>query len=88
MIITDGRKTVEITIRRWNGNGYDPDCSADYFEVGGLPYNEESGAYTVDDVDYCIDMANSVEGACGMCDDITDEIVRDEDMTVFVTVMD
>ena len=25
MKITDGKKTVEIKIQRWNGSGYDPD---------------------------------------------------------------
>lgn len=25
MKLTDGKKTVEIKIQRWNGSGYDPD---------------------------------------------------------------
>jgi hypothetical protein len=77
MKITDGTKTVEIRIQKWNGSGYDPDWSNDYFSAGSLPYDEETDTYTVDDVDYCIDMAMS---------ELTDEDSEfyDEDMTVFV----
>lgn len=86
MKITDGKKTVEIEIRRWNGSGYDPDWCADYFQAGSLPYDEENETYTVDDVDYCIEMANSTgeEGACCRYNE-DGELVPDEDMTVFVT---
>lgn len=75
MKITDGEKTVEIKIRYRNGSGYGPDCSKGYFGAGTLPYNEETDTYTVDNVDYCIDMANAA--SC--------EFVRDYDMCVFVT---
>lgn len=87
MKITDGKKTVEIRIQRWNGSGYDPDWSIDYFTAGALPYNEDTEAYTVDNVDYCIDAANSAdeEGACCTYDAEAGEFVRDEDMCVFVT---
>ena len=87
MKITDGKKTVEIRIQRWNGSGYDPDWSNDYFTAGALPYNEDTDTYTVDNVDYCIDAANSAdeEGACCMYDAEAGEFVRDEDMFVFVT---
>lgn len=57
MKITDGKKTVEIRMMVWEGNGYSPDWSLDFFEAGSLPYNDETGTYTVDDVDYCIDQA-------------------------------
>ena len=60
MKMTDGKRTIEILIHRWNGSGYDPDFSADYFDAGGLPYDEETDTYTVEDVDYCIDMAENV----------------------------
>mgnify|MGYP005927425245 CR=1 FL=1 len=59
MKITDGKRTVEITIHRWNGSGYDPDQSLDYFGAGCLPYDEETDTYTVEDVDYCIDIAQN-----------------------------
>lgn len=87
MKITDGKKTVEIRIQRWNGSGYDPDWSNDYFTAGALPYNEDTDTYTVDNVDYCIDAANSAdeEGACCTYDAEAGEFVRDEDMCVFVT---
>jgi hypothetical protein len=87
MKITDGKKTVEIRIQRWNGSGYDPDWSNDYFTAGALPYNEDTDTYTVDNVDYCIDAANSAdeEGACCTYDAESGEFVRDEDMCVFVT---
>ena len=87
MKITDGKKTVEIKIQRWNGSGYDPDWSTDYFDAGTLPYNEETDAYTVDNVDSCIDAANSADedGACCKYDAKSGEFVRDEDMCVFVT---
>lgn len=87
MKITDGKKTVEIKIQRWNGSGYDPDWSTDYFDAGTLPYNEEADTYTVANVDYCIDAANSEDedAACCKYDAESGEFVRDEDMCVFVT---
>ena len=57
MKITDGKKTVEIRMMVWEGNGYSPDWCLDFFEAGSLPYNDETDTYTVDDVDYCIDQA-------------------------------
>ena len=77
MKITDGTKTVEIRIQKWNDSGYDPDWSNDYFSAGSLPYDAETDTYTVDDVDYCIDMSMS---------ELTDEDSEfyDEDMRVFV----
>ena len=56
----DSTRTVEITMRYWDNNTNEPtlDWSADFFDVGGLPYDEERHAYRVPDVDYCIDQAN------------------------------
>lgn len=86
MRLTDGKKTVEINIQRWNGSGYDPDWSNDYFEAGSLPYDEDKDARVVDNVDYCIDMANDCGeyGACSKYDEETGTYVRNEDMFVFV----
>ena len=56
--LTDGKKTVKITMAVWNGSGWSPDWSQDFFECGALHYDMETDAYTVDDVDYCIDCAN------------------------------
>lgn len=85
MKITDGKKTVEIRIQRWNGSGYDPDWSLDYFCAGSLPYNEETDTFTVDNVDDWIEAAKSTdeEGACSKYDKNGDW-VPDEDMCVFV----
>ena len=57
MKITDGKKTVDIRMMVWDGNGYSPDWSLDFFDAGGLPYDDEKDVYTVDDVDYCIEQA-------------------------------
>lgn len=81
MKITDGTKTVEIRIQKWNGSGYDPDWSTDFFDAGLLPYNEETDTYTVEDVDYCIDMAQT---EARMIINEDGEDVVDEDMMVFV----
>ena len=86
MKITDGKKTVDIRIQRWNDHYYDPDWSADYFNAGSLPYDEETNTYTVDSVDSCIEYANSAseDGACSKYDEESGEYIRDEDMFVFV----
>ena len=57
MKLTDGKKAVEIRMQVWNGSGYDPDWSRDFFEAGGLPTDDATGASVVDDVDYCIEQA-------------------------------
>lgn len=90
MRLTDGTKTIEIKIKRWNGSGYDPDWSNDYFSAGSLQYDEDVSSYVVDDVDYCIDMANDdgPEGACGKYDAATGDYIRDDNMHVFITEID
>ncbi len=72
MKITDGKRTVNIRMVIWQETGYSPDWSNDFFEAGGLPYDEETDAYAVPDVEYCIDMAQEWES-------------EDEDNAVFVT---
>lgn len=57
MKITDGKKTVEITMHTWEHGSMSPDWSIDFFEAGGLAYNCETNTYTVKDVDYCIAQA-------------------------------
>lgn len=59
--LTDRTKTVEITMTNWTGNGYTPDWSHDFFEVGALKTNEDGNAYIVSDVDYCISCAKDWE---------------------------
>ena len=63
--LTDGKITVEITMNEWTGNGYTPDWSHDFFAVGGLKYDDESDAYKVEDVEYCIDQARDWQNAVG-----------------------
>ena len=55
----DENKTVEITMRDWdnNTNTATLDWGNDFFEVGGLEFDEEREAYKVNDVDYCIEQA-------------------------------
>ena len=54
---TDGTRTVEITMKVWHDGQYSPDWEADFFDVGSLPYDEDTDTYTVQDVDYLIDQA-------------------------------
>lgn len=58
MKLTDGKKTVKITMCIWQGSGYSDDFSTDFFNAGNLAYNAENDAYIVKDVDYCIEQAN------------------------------
>lgn len=55
---TDGKKTVEITMKVWEDGQYSPGWEKDFFDVGSLPYDEETDTYTVQDVDYIIDQAD------------------------------
>lgn len=58
MKLTDGKRTVDITMQEWDGSQWGLDWSLDFFEAGNLEYNEETNTYTVGDVDYCIEQAN------------------------------
>lgn len=60
MTITDGKRTVEIRMMIWNGTGFSPDWSNDFFQAGLLPCDDE-GVHTVPSVDYCIDAAQDWE---------------------------
>lgn len=53
---TDGYKTVGIHMAHRYGSGYDSDYSADFFEVGGLRFDEGRDAYEVFSVEYLIGM--------------------------------
>lgn len=55
--LTDGRRTIGITMRILSESGYSPDMSADFFETGGLPKTEDGETCVVKDVSYCIDRA-------------------------------
>lgn len=51
----DGKKVLEISMVDNNGTGFE----SEFFEIGGLPFDDEKGAYVVDDVDYLVDYAES-----------------------------
>lgn len=53
-MLTDGKKYVDLYMGYSTGNGYTPDWSDDFFEVGGLAMDDE-GYHIVRSVDYCID---------------------------------
>ncbi len=86
MKITDGKKTVEIAIKRWEGSQYGEDMSRDYFCIDEKCYDRETDIYTVANVDYCVEMANSTgeEGARSKYDVGTDSYVEDENVEIFV----
>ena len=80
--LTDGRKIAEITMNVWDGTGYTPDFSLDFFEVGALPYDEKMDAYVVDDVDYCVEYAMDWKNSKG--DFYDDEPNPDNNVDVYV----
>lgn len=60
-ILTDGRKTVEITM--YTGG---VEFSNDFFEVGRLEFaDKDQEIYIVNDVDYCIEQANDWKNNAG-----------------------
>ena len=79
MKMTDGKRTVDIQLRNWNGSGYDPDWSTDFFTAGNLPYNAEQDMYTVQDVDYCVNTANDAADG-DMCVLVTEIVAKKEQM--------
>lgn len=62
MRMTDGTKTIEITMCTFDGINRSPDFSHEFFEA---PYDEEADAYRVQDVDYCIERANDWRDGVG-----------------------
>lgn len=80
--LTDKTKTIEINMTIWGGDQHSPDWSADFFNVGGLIYNEELDAYIVNDVDYCVDQAQDWKKAQG--DFYEDDPADLDDRCVFV----
>ena len=80
MKITDGKKTVKIRMMVWQGSGYSPDWSQDFFDAGLLPYDDENDVYKVGNVDYCIEQAYDWRDSKG---DFKDDIPNDNN-TVFV----
>ena len=58
--MTDGKFTIEITMAVWQENGFSPCWVNDFFDVGRLPM-DDTGAYIVPDLYYCLDMAKEWE---------------------------
>lgn len=86
---TDGKKTVEISMKVWDGSQYGPAWERDFFDVGGLPYDEETDTYMVEDVDYLVDQANDWHDGTG---DYQDDFEGDpghtpDDRAVWVDVI-
>ena len=78
--LIDGKKIAEIEMMVWEGSGYNPDWSHDFYEVGNLEYDAELDAYKVADVDYSIDQARDWRKSTG---DFSDN-EPNENNTVFV----
>lgn len=58
MLITNGKKTVEVTLREWEGLRYSADYAADVFVDGYMEYNVENDCYITHDMEsflYMID---------------------------------
>lgn len=77
MKLTDGKHTLEISMKVWDNNTecWDfggMDLADEFFEVGGL-VQDDNGAYIVPDVDYCVDMAHEWEKCEG---DFSDDYAR------------
>lgn len=60
MKMSDMTRTVDIKMQVWEGTGYQPDWSYDFFEAGALPLVDDEIRY-VPDVEYCIDAAREWE---------------------------
>lgn len=65
MKLTDGKRTVEITIMMWEKDHYTPDSSIDFFDAGSLPFDADADAYVVKDVEYCIEQAHDWQKGIG-----------------------
>ena len=63
--LTDGKRTVAITMTVYDGSHYTPDWSHDFFCTGSLPYDENTDAYFVPDVSYCIEQAEDWKNSEG-----------------------
>lgn len=51
MLITNGKKTVEVTLRTWDGNRYSQDYAVDIFVDDCMKYNVENDCYITYDME-------------------------------------
>lgn len=84
--LTDGTRTVEISMMYWKEATLTPDFSNDFFNVGWL---EESDCgdctYIVEDVNYFIEQAEEWKNRTG--DFIGDAEIEDGERVIFVFEM-
>lgn len=64
--LTDGKRTVEITMMTWDTEGccYDCDFSNDFFS-DGIGKMDDEGTIHVPDVEYCIESAHDWQNFTG-----------------------
>lgn len=83
MRLTDGKRIVDIQIRRWiEGSGYGPDFSHDFFGSDEVEYDAKKEAWVVEDLDYCINLAHAE--ACVKYDAELDLYIPDESIHIIV----
>lgn len=80
--LTDGKRTVGITMNIWTGSGYTSDWSNDFFDVGCIEYDDKAEAYRVKDVEYCIEQAMHWKNKAGDFED--DSPIPSEDRNVVI----
>ena len=76
MRLTDGKKTIEIELKKWDGCGWYPDYARDFFAEVCLRFDDETNTHIVEDVDYCIKAAKEYLWDCiaNEEDDVEDNI--------------
>lgn len=75
MKLTDGKRIVEINMYYYDGENMGTDWSEEIFDAGALKRDDTTGAYIVDDVDYCIGYAEDWKNQTG---DFTDNKWADD----------
>lgn len=86
MVLTNSKKTVNIIMKEWNGSGYGPDWSNDFFGTGVLEKIEDDNygtAYIVRDVDYCIEQAEDWKNMRGDYAEEREEL-SDEEISAII----
>lgn len=85
MKITDGKKTVDVKMKTWDGCQCTPDWAEDFFCAGSLPYDDEADVFTVPDVDACIEQAEDWRDCRGDFQDDAEYLREDEERIVILT---
>lgn len=83
---TDGKRLLKIKMYECEGENRKPDFENDFFEVGGLEYDEEKNAYIVKDMEYLIEQAEDWKNGVGdyRRDEEEEERRREKEITSFV----